>query len=66
MAAIVPCMQREMPPKKPERQPEMALIKDCKQFAILAQMFDKHDIMAPMAAYVEEHCLSYKRQQLRV
>ena len=61
MAAMVPCMHREMPPKNPERHPEIALIKDCRQLAMLLQMPDRHDMIAPMLALTERASLHKQR-----
>ena len=65
MAPMVPCIHLDMPPRKPDRHPEMALIKDCKQFAILAQIFDRHDMIAPMVAWFQERGgYTLRRKQL--
>ena len=50
MAFRVPVMHLATPPNNPLRQPEIALIKDCKQLAMLLQMFDRHENIAPMAS----------------
>lgn len=66
MAFRVPVIHLAMPPSKPLRQPEIALIKDCKQLAMLLQMFDRHEKMAPMATFARPRFSVAKRQKAGV